>query len=82
VLTQASIFGSVVFTVARSPFDNSLGPQLVSARGMSEGTWELKRPVWEGDTERERERPAKRMRVTKRGEEEKRGLSVDDLVNS
>ena len=38
-------------------------PQFVNIRGVSESTWERKRPIWEGEQDRERIPPPKRMRT-------------------
>ena len=37
-------------------------PQLISLKGISEAMWERKRPVWEGDCERDR-LPRKRAKT-------------------
>jgi len=47
-------------------------PQLVNVRGISERTWERKRPIWEGDVERERN-PPKRARTKGDGDAEQDG---------
>jgi hypothetical protein len=67
-LTQASVFGSVSFVFARSKYENYVVPQLISVKGISEGTWERKRPIWEGDCDRERV-PQKKRKTNKDGDD-------------
>jgi hypothetical protein len=42
-------------------------PQLISVKGISEGRWERKRPIWEGDCDRERV-PRKKQKTNKDAE--------------
>jgi hypothetical protein len=49
--------------MARSnPESGTMIPQFVTIRGVSENTWERKRPIWKGDQDRERNQPPKRVR--------------------
>jgi len=56
--------------MAASPFDNKLEPQFISIRGISEGTWERKRPIWLGDPERDRAPSQKKMKTKHGGDED------------
>jgi hypothetical protein len=38
-------------------------PRFISIRGVSEGNWERKRRAWQGDGDRERGRPHKKMKT-------------------
>lgn len=42
-----------MFILARTNYKPYVIPQLISIRGISEETWECKRPIWEGDRDRE-----------------------------
>jgi hypothetical protein len=76
-LTKASIHGSAVFILARTRFEHFVLPQLVNVRGISERTWERKRPIWEGDCEREKN-PRKKAKTKADGEaEDARDESVE-----
>lgn len=45
---------------ARTKYEQYVVPQLISVKGISEGMWERKRPIWEGDHNRDRALPKKR----------------------
>ena len=65
--SEASIYGSAVFSFAKTRFDPYLVPQVISIRGLSSCEWERRRPIWEGDNSRERDPPRKRARTNKDG---------------
>jgi hypothetical protein len=61
-----------VLILARTRYEEFVLPQLVNVRGISERTWERKRPIWEGDVERERN-PPKRARTKSDGDADQDG---------
>jgi hypothetical protein len=52
-----------VFVIAKVRGEQYFAPRLIRVRGISEGTWERKRPVWEGDRDRDRVPPRKKMKT-------------------
>lgn len=58
-----SVFGSAVFTLSRSRDGLYFNPQLIKISGISEETWERKRPIWYGDCDRERVPPKKKIKT-------------------
>lgn len=65
------MFGSVVFSIGRTSYERFFVPQLISVKGISEGEWESKRPIWQGDCDRwENSRPKKRARTSSDGTDE------------
>jgi hypothetical protein len=48
---------------ARTKYEPFVIPQLIGIRGISEDTWERKRPIWEGDRDRERVAQRKRLKT-------------------
>jgi hypothetical protein len=66
-----------------SRYNSGLTPRFISIRGVSENTWERKRPIWEGDQDRERVPPPKKSK-TKHGEPDGDAVyskAGDDIVN-
>jgi hypothetical protein len=53
---------------SRTKYEEYVVPQLISVKGISEGMWERKRPIWEGDCDRERV-PQKKRKTNKDGED-------------
>jgi len=41
-----------VFTLIRTEFDKCV-PKIISIKGFTEKTWERKRPIWEGDKDKQ-----------------------------
>jgi hypothetical protein len=52
---------------ARTKYEQYVVPQLISVKGISEGMWERKRPIWEGDCDRQRG-PRKKQKTNKDGD--------------
>ena len=49
---------------------------MIRVHGISEGTWEQKRPVWEGDRDRERVPPKKKVKT--KHDESENGEGIHD----
>jgi hypothetical protein len=49
-------------TIAKTRYQPFAVPQLINLKGISESTWERKRPVWEGDCDRDHH-PRKRAKT-------------------
>jgi hypothetical protein len=62
--------------LARTHYEQFVVPQLINVRGISEKTWERKRPIWEGDCERERN-PRKKAKTKLDSEVDPTETSVD-----
>ena len=58
------IHGSVVFAFGRNQFaDNAICPRLISVKGENEASWERKRSIWQGDTQRDKSGVRKRQKT-------------------
>jgi hypothetical protein len=64
---------------AKTSYQRFILPQLISVKGISESSWERKRPVWEGDCDRERV-PRKKQKINRDADAEG-NESIDGTEN-